>query len=423
MHKIRLVLILGLLFSSSIFSQEPFPMDQNAHEWDKESTTKKGRDNYLVGTFEPQKFSYNKITHILVPGSAMGDESDQFFQTTLLRAKLYRDLFPSHQVVIISQPDVVKASQEDVFNRFKLPIIENVRSKLTAGQLLSQMLKFKKIASFDFYGHSSPWALRLGKKDASMFASKGFAQLKGQFISGAYATLNGCNGGFTLAPELSKMWGIPVSGALTGSLFERLQADDKWYKKSDRTRSEWANDNSVNFSSAPSCNTEGVCWRMKPQRNNYSSYWGNFKEGGLSFYKFFCNYPNAEKTCFKAMATSILSFQATSRPEAKLSWKKFEAKVFDYLCSTAKDPNYFDSCVEGILKAVERGDNIFKAHPGNALNCDFKKCYANVVCKQKKLFGRSGPKAGTCHLNTDVNQKPTTLVREYLAFKKGFEQL
>ncbi|MCF8060353.1 MAG: hypothetical protein K9K67_13715 [Bacteriovoracaceae bacterium] len=422
MHKIKSVLIFGLMFSTSIFSQEPFPMDQNAAKWESESTIRKGRDNYLVGTFEPQNFSYKKITHILVPGSAMGDESDQFFQTTLLRAKMYRKLYPTHQVVIISQPDVIKASQEEVFARFNLPILENVGSKLTAGQLLSQMLKFEKIASFDFYGHSSPWALRLGKKDASMYASDGFAKLKSKFIPGAYATLNGCNGGFILAPDLSKLWGIPVSGALTGSLFERLQADGKWYKKPDRTQSEWSLENAVNFESAASC-SEGVCWRMKPQRNNYGSYWGNFKEGGLSFYKFFCNYPNADKSCFKGMANSILSFQAVTAPTQKPSWATYEAKVFDYLCSTAKDSNYFDSCVEGIKSAVARGDNVFKAHPGNALNCDFKKCDAEVVCKQKRLFGRSGPKPGTCHLDTKVNQNPTTIVREYLAFKKGFEQL
>lgn len=421
MKRLLIVLLWTFLFSSALLAQEPYPMDQNAHKWDQSEITIKWGDDYLVGTLEPQKFSYDRVTHILVPGSAMGDESDQFFQTTLLRAKLYQKLYPNHQVVIISQPDVIKASQEEVFERFNLPIIEKVGDKLTAGQLLSQMLKFKKIASFDFYGHSSPWALRLGKKNASMYASEGFAQLKNRFIEGAYATLNGCNGGFTLAPALSKLWGIPVSGALTGSLFERLQADGKWYKKSDRTRSEWTTENGINFTPAQPCRN-GVCWRMKPQRYNYGSYWGNFREGGLSFYKFFCNYNDTNNSCYKGLAKSMLSFQAVAPVSTKPSWETYEAKVFDYLCSTNKDPDYFESCVEGIKAAVARGDNVFQAHPGNAIHCDFKKCHAKVVCQQKRFFG-SGPKPGTCRLDTKRNTRPTTLVREYLAYKKAFDFL
>lgn len=395
-------------------------MDQNAAKWEDSSSTQKLLTSYIVGTISEGEITSDKITHILVAGSAMGDESDQFFQSTLLRAKMYQTLYPSHQIIIISQPDVVKASQEEVYERFNVRILEENRDKLTAGNLLKEMRNFNRIASFDFYGHSSPWALRLGKKNASMYASEGFASLKSKFIDGAYATLNGCNGGYTLAPDLSKLWGIPVSGALTGSLFERLQADGMWYKKPDRTRSEWVTENSFNFDPAQNC-LAGTCWRMKPQRNNYGSYWGSFKEGGLSFYKFFCDAKAPNATCLKGMAKNILSFPSTMVPKTKPSWEEYEAKVFDFLCSTAQDPNYFTSCVEGIKAAVERGDNVFKAHPGNALKCDFKKCYATVQCK-KKRFG-NGPRGGTCHLITEKNNRPTTIVDEYLAFKEGFKTL
>lgn len=397
-------------------------MDQNAADWDKGAVTK-FRDNYLMGTITPAGFSYEKVTHIVVPGSAMGDESDQFFQSALLRGKMYKQLYPDHQVVIISQPDVIKSRQEEVFARFNVPVLEVGGDKLTAGTLLSIMLRFKKIASFDFYGHSSPWALRLGKRNASMYASEGFKQLKSRFVAGAYATLNGCNGGFTLAPDLSKMWGIPVSGALTGSLFERLQADGKWYKKPDRTQSEWATENGINFEDPQIC-WDASCWRMKPQRNNYSSYWGNFREGGLSFYKFFCNYSNAnDGSCLAGMAKSMVSFPAVAVPKAKPSKSEYEAKVFDFLCSTKKDPNFFDQCVEGIKAAVARGDNVFQMHPGNALNCDFKTCNATVACASRpKIFG-GGVKPGSCSLVTRQNTRPTTLVREYLAYMEAYDSL
>lgn len=414
------IALVSLVLSLTVFGFEPFPMDQNAGSWDKESTIQKWGTSFIVGTITEGELSPNKITHILVAGSAMGDESDQFFQSTLLRGKMYQALYPDHQVVIVSQPDVIKASQEEVFERFNVKIVATENDKLTAGQLLRVMKKFKRIASFDFYGHSSPWALRLGKKDASMYASAAFGELKSHFTENAYATLNGCNGGFTLAPDLAKLWGIPVSGALTGSLFERLQADGKWYKKPDRTQSEWSMENTLNFDPSQHCYS-GTCWRMKPQRNNYGSYWGSFKEGGLSFYKFFCNEAQGNDKCFKAMATSLLSYPAVGLPQAKPTWDFFEKKVFDHLCSTAKDPNFFNKCVDGIKAAVARGDRVFTAHAGNALKCDFKKCDAEVKCK-KKRFG-SGPRAGSCYLVTPANPKSTTLVDEYLAFKKGFNLL
>jgi hypothetical protein len=412
--------ILALIVSISTFAFEPFPMDQNAARWDKKDSIQKWGTSFHVGTITEGELSPTKITHILVPGSAMGDESDQFFQSALLRAKMYKALYPDHQVVIVSQPDVVSASQEEVFERFNVKIVASENDKLTAGQLLKVMSKFKRIASFDFYGHSSPWALRLGKKNASMYASKAFAALKDHFIDGAYATLNGCNGGFTLAPALSKLWEIPVSGALTGSLFERLQADGMWYKKPDRTRSEWVTENFFNFDPAEHC-WSGTCWRMKPQRNNYGSYWGSFKEGGLSFYKFFCGSTQGSDSCFKAMAKSIVSFPSMTVPTSTPSWELYEKKVFDHLCSTAKDPNYFPKCVEGIKAAISRGDKVFTAHNGNALKCDFNKCHATVKCKKKRFSG--APRGGSCRLITEPNPRSTVIVEEYLAYKRGFNLL
>lgn len=374
---------------------------------------------FLVGILGSDRPSQTKITHIVVAGSGLGVDSDQFFQSALLRGKIYRELFPHHQVIIASQPDVVKATQEEVFKRYNVRIVATEKKPFTAYQLHRLMSKFKKIASFDFYGHSSPWALRLGQRNASMYASPQLATLKEHFIPGAYATLNGCNAGFELAPALSELWNIPVSGALTGTMFERLQADGQWYKKPDRTSSEAVRENITNFESPKHCYS-GVCWRLKAQRYDYASYWGNFSAGGLSFAKTFCRYPNAKESCLKGMAMNLISQPSVNKIETRPSWPAYEAKIFDQLCSTAKDPNYFTNCKEGILAAMARGDNLFNAHPGNSLECNFSGCDARVVCDKD----RSGsPIAGTCRLEAPTNNRPQTIVHEYKAYKEAFSLL
>ncbi len=400
-------------------------MDQNMKsiEEAKNQTKAFGERTYILGTLSPTPvIDYAKNTHIVIAGSAVDKESDQFFQSAYLRAKMNEKLYPNHQIIILSQPEVIKASNVEVYERFNVTIVEEKEGKLTGGTLVNELNKFERIESIDFYGHSSPWAIKLGKKDAAMGTDSYVAKLKDNFVPGAFATMNGCNGGFNIAPKLSKQWNIPVSGALTGSLFERLQIDGKWYKKADRTDGKWAKENDFNFMDPIHC-YDGGCWRMKPQRNNYSSYWGHFKEGGLSFYKFFCNYESKDGACEKAMAKSLLSFPAAQKVTKAPSRKVFEEVVFDYLCSTAKDPSYFESCKEGILKAVERGDLVYKAHPGNALKCDFKSCNATVVCKSKSRFFGGGLKAGTCRLNTQTNSKPQTITKEYLSFMKGYDLL
>ena len=421
---------LGVFFTAAFLSLtayaqadlEPYPMDINAGDEFGVQQKAWGK-TYILGTLSTVNvIDFDQPTHILTAGSAKNKESDQFFQSAYLRAKMYQALYPQDQVVILAQPEVTRASNEEVYERYDVTIVEEKDGKLTGNTLIKELDQFKNIKSFDFYGHSSPWAIKLGKSDAAMGAESYTAVLKDNFTADAYATLNGCNGGFEIAPGLSKYWNIPVSGALTGSLFERLQADGKYYKKADRTESEAAMENIFNFATPLHC-WDGGCWRMKPQRNNYSSYWGHFKEGGLSFYKFFCNFSDNSGKCEKVMAKSLLSFPTAEKAEARPSWSSFEARIFDYLCSTAKDPSYFGKCKDGILAALKKGDNVFQAHPGNALNCNFKTCNAVVKCKTKsRLFG-GGIKAGSCKLDTKENKKPTTLVREYLSYKKGFQLL
>lgn len=387
------------------------------------SLSNKSTTEYLVTAIGQTSLNPDKVTHIVVVGSSVKEDSDQFFQSGLIQAYKYKEMYKDHQVVVISAPDVRSTDNEEVFQKFNLAIIKQIGSTLNVYNLVAEMLFFKKIASFDYYGHSSPWAIKLAKKSGTIEPGSHkstLQKLNSHFTNLAYATLNGCNGGFNIAPELSSVWKIPVSGSLTSTQFERLQTDG-FYKKSDRVRENYVRVNDQSFKSPIDCSV-GVCWRLKTARKNYSSYWGSFKDGGLSFPKFFCNFDNSDKRCQKSMALQMLSFTSTTSINMNSSLEEYKAVVFDYLCSTALDKNYFNKCVAGIKNAVANNSLKFQAHPGNALECSFKRCNASIKCKKKRFFG-SGPRGGSCKVITTPNSNPTTLVREYKAFLEGYKLL
>ncbi|MFA6236706.1 MAG: hypothetical protein WC635_05205 [Bacteriovorax sp.] len=383
------------------------------------------RGEYRIGLYKGgSDFDLQKITHIIVVGSAVKEDSDQFFQSGLSRAYRYKELWPEHNVVIMSSPDVKGATDEEIFKKYKIPVVKQVNKKFTADLLLDELSAFPQIASLDFFGHSSPWAMKIGKSNAAFDTTKHtdkLLALRKNFLSNAYVTLNACNTGFYLAPALSKALALPVSGSLTSSMFERIESDGYWYKEEDWKDRSYLKHNKVSFKKEVSC-AQGVCTRMRAARSNYSSYWGTFSEGGLSFDKFFCNYEsNQDGSCERGMATSLLSFPSLQPIDLNSSSAEYKRVVFDWLCSTGKTESYFSRCVTGIETAVERGDLEYQSHPTAELVCDFTSCHAEVVCKYGTFDDL--PIEGSCKLRTFQNPKPTNAATEYISLMKGFEQI
>jgi len=379
---------------------------------------------YRFGLYKDYIFDSEKISHVIIVGSAVKEDSDQFFQSGVARAQRYKELWPNHQVVFLSSPEVKGKDDQTVFEDYNIPVIKVVKDTFTGNKLIQELGQFNKIASLDFYGHSSPWGFKLGKWDAALDPTAlgpSLIKLKSKFIPNAYVTLSGCSSGFLIAPELSRLLELPVAGPLTSSVFERIESDGQWYKEDDWTQGNYVENNNRSFNENLTCST-GVCWRMKPSRFNYSSYWGVFKGGGLSFYKFFCNFENnSDGRCEKGMAKSILAFPSVHPINEDSTEQEFKDVAYDWLCSTAHDKNYFKQCVQGIESAITRGDLIFQTHPGNELICDFKSCKAQIICKSKR-FG-SGYKGGSCTLNAEANKSPTTASKELLSLLKGFREL
>lgn len=381
---------------------------------------------YRIGIYKNNNevIDAHKITHIIVIGSALKEDSDQFFQSGIARAQRYKELWPDHQIIFMSGPDVKGTDDEIIFQRYKIPVTKIVHQKFTAPLLLKEMKEFKKIASFDFYGHASPWAMIIGKSGAVFDPSAHYQELKAlraQLMPNAYATLNGCNTGFYIAPDLSRALAIPVSGSLTSSVFERIESDRFWYKEEDWSEQGEVFFNRFSYKKKLSCET-GACTRMKSSRRNYSSFWGTFSQGGLSFDKFFCNYKNNQNgTCEKAMVFSLLSFPSVRPISADSSVEEFKEVVFDWLCSTGKNLEYYQKCVNGILESIDRGDHIYQSHPSNELNCDFYSCNASIVCKFKT--SEEVPIPGSCDIETIPNNEPKNIATEYLSLMKGFDDI
>lgn len=377
---------------------------------------------YRVGLYQDFVLDTTRITHIIVVGSAVYEDSDQFFQSGLSRAHRYKELYPEHQVVVISSPDVLNTPDEEVFRRYNVLVAKKVLEKINAKMLISELREYSQIASLDFFGHSSPWSMKIGASNASFSPAEHFEALRSlrpNFLANAYITLNACNTGFYIAPDLSAALKLPVSGALTSSMFERIGADGLWYKEDDWIKGNYTDLNKFSYYQNVICAT-GLCNRMKPSRWNYNSIWGKFKEGGISFNKFFCNFKNADGRCEMGMANSLLAFPSLLPITAQSSSGDFKKVVFDWLCSTSNDTNFFKSCITGIEAAIARYDLVFKAHPVNELMCDFKSCNAKVIC-DKDPDGT--PLYGTCRLKTQVNPEPTNLAREFISFMDGYNQL
>jgi hypothetical protein len=380
------------------------------------------KGEYRVGLYKDSTFDPNKATHIIIIGSTKGKDSDQFFQSGVARAYRYKENAPDQQVVIMSSPEVRNTTDEEVFNKYNIAIISAVNETFTGSKLMQEMNKIQRIASIDYYGHASPWGLILGTNDALFDPfdfNKSLLLLKDKLLPNAYMTLNSCNTGFIIAPEISRVLQIPVSGSLTSAVFERIDSQGQWYKETDASNDGTVDNNDFSYKENVACSL-GLCWRMKPSRTNYSSYWGKFTEGGLSFSKFFCNFDNdTTNRCEKGMANALLTFPSIHSISLNSSTLDFKDVAFDYLCSTANDKFYFNKCVTGIQNAVARGDLEFQTHPGNELNCDFKTCNAKIVCSDS----RKGPQPGSCRLETNVNLQPTAASHELLSLLKGFELL
>lgn len=409
-----------------------------------------GEEDELVATFDRVgKIDLARTTRILLVGdSSHLGELPLYAATT--RARRYAQLYPTEQVVLFVTKDVRAATvaqtgstlvRQEPFGNVTLADL----SRLSGAKLISALDRFPRIASIDFFGHSSPFGALLEAEgtDRVLAASMpgNMALLKDNFVRDAspYVTLNGCNGAAHTAPELSKLWGVPVSGALTGSNFQELMSDGRWYFNDEGfsppgTRRVAKNDKSFGPALTPSC-AAGACVRMKPQDSPYRGVWANPETGfqyALGYYKFFCAYPDAAttSTCAKGMAASLYAFASTRPIDRTASDADLKEVLADFFCSGNKDPAWFDGCRTRLLEAAASGAPFSPMKSANdySTECDFNGCEQKLRCTlvsgapQKKTCVwvsascRADQPAASCR---PVNAKKQTTNKELARYLEG----
>jgi hypothetical protein len=360
--------------------------------------------------FESQEtIDFEKPTRLLISGRGT-DLGLQPQFSALGRAQLYLRNFTEDQVVLISVFE--NPTNEKRLGKVGWKIQKKNQIRLETHSVMTELLKFKKIRSLEFFGHNSP---SLGTQTDGLgfrfdFRKPEVQSLAPLFDRGAFAIIHGCNSGWLIAPYLAKEWNIPVAGSLTGTRFERLHSNGHFYVYSDSKAPspQWAT-RADDLDGMPCI--EG-CLRMRPGYSYYKNKWGDFKGPTLSHYKFFCSLE--VKECEKRMALSLSGFLTGHSLKPTSDINQFRAVVKDYLCPVYADRKVTEEC-HTALDLIEQSRDARSVHfvfTKQQLNCNFQGCKAKMTCDDH-----------SCTVKFDKDQQATTLADEYLHFMNGFNWL
>ena len=374
---------------------------------------------FLITTYKTDTLNYNLPTRILVAGAG-DDLGTQFQEVARGKALKYSQQYPNEQIVLITanEPGI---DDKLALKNWHFNFQQEIKSSFNGDTFLDQVVKFTQIASIDIFSHSSAqYGIHLdGKAHRLTLNTKHVERLKGHFLKDAYAFLHGCNGGFNLAPFLSSAWEIPVAGAMTSTNFQKLHSDGNYYLSEDGffPNSDWASVNDKSFDNPVKCNS-GMCLRLKPDNNAYTGFWGEYGDGGLSFYKFFCM-KNGESECNRVMAKSLLSFVGNSNLKAASSLVEYKKSLFDFLCPVSAKRDLRKECEENLESSLVTGDLTYNPFTKTQIECNFQSCEVEIKCTH--FFGINKP--GSCQLINHFDGKSTTLAREYKAYLDGYKYL
>ena len=377
--------------------------------------------DYLVATYNTPSINKSKPTRIMVAGD--GDGLGLLFQEVAkARALRYSEANPSEQIVLLSFDDK-ELGTGNALTKWGFSNIKTDKSTIDGKVFIDEVFQYKKILSIDIFSHSSAqFGVHLaGKANRINIKTKGLEILKANFMKDAFVYLHGCNSGFNLAPFLSNLWAIPVAGSLTSTNFQKLHSDGNFYliEEGYAPNSDWAKINPFSTANQTDC-SNGTCQRLKPDNTPYFGWWGQYRDGGLPFYKFFC-VKNSEDDCTRVMAKSMLSNTLIVNLKKDSSIEDYKIAVIDFLCPVSSKKDLRNECQTEIENALVTGDMTYNPFSRPAIECDFKTCKAEITCDKILLTGMAKP--GTCSLRNDAKTPATTLVREYKAYMKGYSSL
>ncbi len=377
--------------------------------------------SYIVASFGTKKLNTDIPTRILLVGQ--GDDLGLLFQeVATAKAIKYQEHFPEDQILLITVNEKALDSESTLkkwgFN------LQNIDKKTLDGKEFLRIAKpFNKIKSLDVFSHSSAqYGIHLeGRANRINLNTKNLENLTPNFMKDAYAYLHGCNTGFTLAPYLSNLWGIPVAGSLTSTNFQKLHTDGNFYLSDPgfAPNSDWARENALSNDKTLKC-SQGACLRLKPDNTPYVGWWGAYREGGLPFYKFFCS-KNSNEVCERVMAKSMLSHSLIINLKTNSSIEEYKKGVIDFLCPISSKKDLRSECEAKLEEALVTNDMTYNPFSRPLVECDFKGCKTEITCD--KIFLVKVNRPGTCELKNLATEKATTLVREYKSYLEAYKYL
>jgi hypothetical protein len=376
---------------------------------------------YLITNFKANEIDYNLPTRLLIAGDGH-DLGTLFQEVAKAKALKYRELNPTYQIVFITYEEK-DYDDKQLLKNWGFNLQRSIRSSFDGDEFLEQAVKFNKLASVDFFSHSSAQhGIHLGGGTHRLdLGTKGLEALKGHFMKDAFVFLHGCNTGFYMAPFLSRKWEVPVAGSMTSTNFQKLHSDGNFYLNESQyaPNSDWATVNNLSFLEEQKCR-DGACLRLKPVNQPYVGFWGEYRDGGLPFYKFFC-IKNSNQDCERVMAKSLLSFVGAKPLNTNSTFENYKKNVLDFLCPISAKRDIRRECEENLENALVTGDETYNPFSDEMVQCNFQSCEAEITCK--KIFIIQSMKPGTCVLTNNFKGKATTLVREYKAYLQGFKSL
>jgi hypothetical protein len=412
--------------------------------------TDEAREDELVAIFGEGNIDVSRTSRILLVGDSHLLGAQPLYAATT-RARRYAEIHPDDQIVLFLTKDasaakVAKAGAQLIDEGELGDVAVSDLVTLEASILVDALDAFERIASVDFFGHSSPFGALLETQGEgnllSPTSTEDLAELKDNFARELhpYITLNGCNGGAHTAAELSTLLELPVSGALTGTMFQKLMSDGRWYYDDPAfypSNVTHAPTNLLSFdpyTPSPSCKAGG-CTRLKPQDSPYRGVWADPTTGfqyGLNHYKFFCAYDDADSSCVRGMAQALYAWPSIRPIHAGSTAAEVEDVLVDYFCSTNVDISWFDKCAAGLRQAAAQytGFATMKSASSYVHECDAFGCEQKLRCTmvngvpQRKtcVWVAKGCQDGQAATSTTCKVKNTTkmtTVDEWHRFLEG----
>jgi len=310
--------------------------------------------------------SGDKPTHVMIAGEGYR-QATMFQEAATAHAHKIREQNPDHQILLLAPNEMSGDLNERLLSQWGWEVSSRKQDDLLRVQdILLAVMNVQSIETLHIYGHANPHGTSLGGEFLSTDSVE-LQQLTPKFTSPvAYATVNGCNAGYSLSPTLARWWGIPVGGAYTGTHFEYLHSTNRFYWAEDRLAppGPWASINSISFAQPLAC-AQGACLRMRPDNAPYRGGWGP-RDHGLGFQRFSCGTLSPEQ-CETRMAHALIKFvSVVNTPPTP---EQFMSLIVDFMCPIHPRRPLREECAAGIARDLRLNRNTFSPFLGPALQC------------------------------------------------------